>query len=181
MKKINIGCGKEVKEGFDGFDIIDYGQLYVKDVRNGLPFKDDSIDEAYSRHLVPCLTNFNEKYERVAFFNELWRVLKPNAIATLIIPVWNANGSYGNPTFQEPFYEGSLFFLNKEWRTLNSPDVTQYTCDFDPTWGYALNPNLTIRNQEYQQFALANYCNASTDLIITLKKRPDESTKRRGK
>jgi SAM-dependent methyltransferase len=171
MKKINIGCGRETKEGFDGIDIIDYGQKHIVDVRKGLPFKNNTIDEVYSRHFLICLTNFNEKYDRVKFFNELFRVMKPGSIATLIIPSWNAAGGYANPTFQEAFYEGVLYFLNKDWRTANNPEVTLYTCDFDPTWGYSLHPALATRNQEYQQFAIANYCNASTDIMITLKKR----------
>jgi hypothetical protein len=171
MNKINIGCGKEVKEDFDGIDIIDYGQKYVLDVRKGLPFKDDTIDEVYSRHLIPCLTNFADPMERVSFFNELYRVMKVGTIATIIVPSWSSAGGYGNPNFKEQFYEGALYFLSKDWRTINAPDVTQYTCDFESTWGYNLHPNIVTRNQEYQQFAITNYVNSSTDIMITMKKK----------
>jgi len=180
MVKLNIGCGKEVKEGFEGIDILDFGQKHIVDIRKGIPYKNEVIDEIYTRYLLPVLTNLNGKLERVKFFNEMYRVLKPNGIVTLIVPCWNANGGYGNPLFHEPVYEGFLFFLSKEWRELNAPEVTQYICDFEPTWGYNLHPNLINRNQEFQQFALANYCNAALDLIITLKKkgRLNETPKR---
>ena len=171
MVKIDIGCGKNCKDGFDGIDIIDFGQKHVYDVRKGLLYDDDTVDEAFSRYFVPCLSNLGRRFERVAFFNDLYRVLKPNATATIIVPSWNAAGGYGHPHFQEPLYEGGLFFLNKAWREVNAPEVTEYTCDFDPTWGYNMHPNLTARNQEYQQFALSNYCNAALDIMITLKKR----------
>jgi hypothetical protein len=174
--KINLGCGKEIKEGFDGVDIVDFGQKHILDIRKGLPFKDNSVDEVYSRYFVPCLTNYGNKFERVKFFNELYRVMKPDAIATIIVPAWNAAGGYGNPTFQEPLYEGALLFLNKEWRGTNVPEFSQYTCDFEPTWGYNMHPSIIARNQEYQQFALTNYCNSALDLLINLKKKPKKKS-----
>ena len=171
MVKLNIGCGKEIKEGFEGLDIIDFGQKYIADAKQKLPFEDNSVDEIYSRYFVQCLTNYGGKFERAQFFNELYRIMKVDAIATIIVPAWNSAGGYGNPTFQEPLYEGSLFFLNKLWRETNAPDITVYVCNFDPTWGYNMHPNLITRNQEFQQFALSNYCNAALDLMINLKKR----------
>ena len=171
MVKIDIGCGKVCKDGFEGIDILNFGQKYIMDVRNGIPFKDDEVDEVFSRYLIPCLTNYGNRFERVNFFNELYRIMKPNAIASIIVPSWNSAGGYGNPLFHEPFYEGALFFLNKDWRIANTPEVIQYTCDFDATWGYNMHPNIVTRNQEYQQFALSNYCNSALDIMITLKKR----------
>lgn len=168
--KINIGCGKEIKEDFDGLDIKDFGQKYIHDVRLGLPFDNNSIDEVYSRHFLVCLTNYGEKFERVKFFNELYRILKSGASATLLVPSWNSAG-YANPEFQEPLYEGSLFYLNKTWRVENAKEIDIYTCDFEATWGYNLHPSITTRNMEYQQFAVSNYCNSTLDIIINLKRR----------
>jgi SAM-dependent methyltransferase len=167
--KLDIGCGKTIKEGFEGLDKIEFGQKYICDVRNGLPFEDNSIDEIYSRHFLIYLTNFGEKFERVKFFNELYRVMKQDATASIFVPTWNSS-SYGNPEFQEPLYEGSLFYLRKKWREENSKETTIYTCDFDATWGYNLHPSVATRNMEYQQFAVSNYCNATVDVIINLKK-----------
>ena len=169
--KIDIGCGKFCKEGFEGLDIVDFGQKYVADAKKKLPFEDNSVDEVFTRHFISCLTNLGGKFERVKFFNELYRVMKVGAIATVYVPAWTSAGGYGHPHFQEPIYEGSLFFLSKDWRDANAPEVTQYKCDFEATWGYTLHPNIVTRNQEYQQFALSNYCNAATELAITLKKK----------
>jgi hypothetical protein len=46
-----------------------------------------------------------------------------------------------------------------------------YSCDFDATWGYGLNPSLHARNTEYQQFALNNYKEAAMDIHATLTRR----------
>ena len=171
MLKIDCGCGKITsQEGFEGIDIIDFGQKHVLDIKKGLPFADDSVDEVFSRYFVICLSDYNDKFERVNFFNELFRVMKPGANASIIVPSWNSAGGYGNPMFQEPLYEGSLYFLNKAWRELNTPEVVCLTCNFDPTWGYNMHPNIQVRNQEFQQFALSNYNNAALDIVINLKK-----------
>lgn len=173
--KLNIGAGKEIKDGFVGVDKIDFGQMYVDDALHCMEgMESNSVDEAYSRHFLPCLTNLGGKFERVKFFNELYRILKPGAFCTLVIPPWNFAGGYGNPHFQEPFYEGGFYFLNKEWREVNAPEVAEYTCNFDiPQWGYNMHPSIAPKNQEYQQFALSNYCNSALDVMTTLRKPAD--------
>ena len=42
--------------------------------------------------------------------------------------------------------------------------------NFDFTYGYALDGDLTVRNQEWQQFALKHYIQAVNDLHVTLTK-----------
>ena len=192
--KLDCGCGKNVKPGFDGIDIVNHGQKYIMDLRDGFivkkelegdiwdhidgsdispiwsRLKDNSVDEVYSRYFIPCLTNYNDKYERVRFFNELYRIMKHNSSCTIVVPNWNSAGGYGNPTYHEPIYEGSLYYLNKYWRDVNAPELTEYTCNFDPVWGYNMHQSLLVRNQEYQQFALSNYSNAAIDIVITIKK-----------
>jgi hypothetical protein len=164
--KLNLGAGKEVREGFDGVDIRDFGQMFTKDLTQPWEWGDESIEEAYSRYLLPVFSKPDVNH----FFNELYRVLKPNAICTLILPAWNAAGGYGHPHFQTEIKEGFFYFLSKEWREANAPEVTDLACNFAPTWGYNMHPSIVTRNQEYQQFALSNYCNSALDIICTLKK-----------
>lgn len=164
--KLNLGSGKEVKEGFEGADIKDFGQHFKVDLRDKWVWENDTIEEAYSRYLLPCFT----KAEINHFFNELYRVLKDGATFTLILPAWNAAGGYGHPHFVSEIKEGFFYFLSKEWREANAPEVDDLNCNFVCTWGYNMHPSIVTRNQEYQQFALSNYCNAALDLIVTVKK-----------
>lgn len=69
--KIDIGCGEKHLDGFVGIDIIDFGQKYVLDVRDGLPFEDNSIKEVRSEHFLEHLDN----QEAINLLNEVWRVL----------------------------------------------------------------------------------------------------------
>lgn len=165
--KIDIGCGKNCKEGFDGLDAIDFGQKYVHDVtKEKLPFDDDTVEEVHCSHFIEHLT----WSERVAFFNELYRVMQSGAKATIIIPHWNSSRFYGDPTHKEPISEFAFYYLSKEWRLNNAPHV-QYTCDFDATWGYSMHPAIITRNQEYQQYAVSWYKEAIQDIHATLVKR----------
>lgn len=143
-------------------------------------FADNSVDEARASHFLEHLTNFNDKWERVNFFNELHRILKPGAQCQLIFPHWASNRYYGDPTHNEPFSEMGFYYLKREWRLdqNNAPhaDISVnpngYSCDFDATWGYSLHPHLITRNVEYQQHALSFWKEAAQDIIATITKRP---------
>jgi hypothetical protein len=165
--KLNLGSGKDVREGFEGVDIKDFGQQFILDLKERWHWEDGTIDEAFSRYLIPCFT----KPEITHFFNELYRVLKDGATCQLVIPAWNASGGYGHPHFQTELKEGFFYFLSKEWREANAPEVVELTCDFDPTWGYNMHPSICMKHPTFQQFALSNYCNSALDLIVTVRKK----------
>lgn len=176
--RLDFGCGPNPADGFEGVDIIPFdGKVkHVVDLRQGKwPFADDSVDEARASHLLEHLTNLDEKWERVRFFNELYRVLKPGAGALLIFPHWCSNRYYGDPTHKEPFSEMGFYYLSREWRKKEAPHTDAeynpdgYSCDFEATWGYSLHPQVAVRSQDYQQFAMANYKEACQDIIATVK------------
>jgi SAM-dependent methyltransferase len=170
--RLDIGCGPHPREGFRGADRIAFpGVEFCFDLRNKWPWKDGSVDEAHSSH---CLEHF-ESMERVHFTNELFRVLKPGAKATIITPHWSSCRAYGDPTHKwPPMGEFFWFYLKKEWRMVNAPHTDAqhlpdgFTCNFDVTWGYSLNPEVAMRNQEYQQMAMTHYKEAVMDMIATL-------------
>lgn len=178
--KIDLGCGPNKKEGFIGVDTIAFpGVDIVTDIRKRWPWGDNSIDEAHASHVIEHLTAM----ERVHFCNELYRVLKPGAKATIITPHWASCRAYGDPTHQWPAVsEFWFYYLSKEWRDLNAPHTDSahlpngFSCDFDAAWGYGLHPSLGVRNQEYQTFAIANYKEAAQDTIATITKKIPKTT-----
>ena len=186
--RIDIGCGVNKRKDGDwiGVDKIAFdGTDVVCDLATEKwPWKDLSVEEANCSHFLEHLTNLNDRWERVHFFNELYRVLKFGAKCTLVLPHWASNRYYGDPTHKEPFSEMGFYYLSREWRLgnaekglgANAPhaDVKfnpkMYDCNFIATWGYSMNPSIQSRNSEYQQFALQNYKEAATDMIATLVK-----------
>lgn len=172
---LDIGCGKTKVEGVIGIDAIDFGQDLVHDVRNGLPmYKDNSVDQINSSHFVEHLTG----EERVAFFNECFRVMKVGAVCQVVTPCWSHSCAYGDPTHKwPPMSEWYPLYLNKSWRDQNAPH-TGYTCDFDYTVAGSWDGKIESRNQEYKSFAMNNWINNWRDLIVTLTKRAPEGDKK---
>lgn len=132
-----------------------------------LMFKANSVDEVNSSHFVEHLTGA----ERISFFNELYRVMKPGAVATIVTPNWSHACAYGDPTHQwPPMSQWFPLYLNKEWRDSQAPHVP-YTCDFNHTIAGAWDAAIEGRNPEYKQAAMQTQTNAWRDLIVTLTKK----------
>lgn len=170
LKKIDFGCGKNKKEGFLGVDVLDFeGVDYVFNAGKDLfPFEDNSVEEAHASHFIEHLTG----PERIHFVNELYRVLIPGGKFTMIVPHWNSCRAYGDLTHAwPPVSEFWFYYLDPAWREINAPHNNFYTCNFNVTWGYNLRADLHSCNQEYQQFAIQNYKEATADIVATFIKK----------
>jgi len=173
--KLNIGSGPTKIEGFLSCDTIKFDTVdHVFNAGSDVwPFENDSVDEIMASHFLEHLTNFEGKWERTHFFNEACRVMKKDAKMTLIFPHWASNRYYGDPTHKEPFSEMGFYYLSKEWRKTQAPHSDSeffdkgYSCDFHCTWGYNLRQDIMARNQEFQQFAMANYKEVINDIVAT--------------
>jgi predicted SAM-dependent methyltransferase len=79
--QIEIGSGEKIGE--NGWLTLDFiGTDINWDLRNGMPFDNDTIDEIYSSHLFEHLT-FNEAS---VLFDECKRVLKPHGVFSICVP-----------------------------------------------------------------------------------------------
>jgi ubiquinone/menaquinone biosynthesis C-methylase UbiE len=168
--KLDLGCGIFKQEGFIGVDIEEFpGVDKVVDLSKKWPWKNNSVDEIYCGQV---LEHFDAK-GRAHIVNEMFRVLKKGAKATIKCPYGLSDRAYGDPTHQWPPVTGFWFYyLSKSWRDEQAPHCNKiYTCDFDATWGYALNPSLGSRSQETQQFAVEWYVNSIMEIHATLIKR----------
>lgn len=171
VAKLDLGCGTRKEEGFFGVDIRAFeGVDMVHDlVRTAWPWVDNSIEEVRASHLIEHF----DQMERVFFFNELYRVLKPGGKATVTTPYWCSNRAYGDPTHKwPPVSEMLWYYLDATWRKSQAPHVDGVlTCDFQKTtWGYVGHSSLNVRSQKYQEFALNFYKDAALDMVATLTK-----------
>lgn len=173
--RLDIGCGKNKQPGFIGLDQYKLpGVDIVCDLRKKLPYKDGSVDEIHCSHFIEHLT----AQERVNFMNEIYRIMRVGAKATLIAPHWCSNRAYGDMTHcWPPISEMWFYYLSQKWRDDQVPHTDKkynkdgYNCDFDATWGYSVHPAIQTRNQEYQQHAMGFFKEAAQDIIATLIKR----------
>jgi hypothetical protein len=173
--RLDLGCGKNKKEGFLGVDRRKFeGVDVVQDLLKPWQWKDDTVAEIHMSH---ALEHFSGR-ERVFIFNEMYRVMQTGAKATIITPHWCSNRAYGDFTHQwPPVSEMAYYYISKKWRLENAPDTDiqwnpeGYSCDFQATAGYSsIHPGLQSRNDEAKQFAFAYYKEAAGDMIATLVK-----------
>lgn len=165
--RLDLGCGSNKKPGFIGVDIAEFpGVDCVADLRQGLPYEADSVAEIHSSHFFEHL----EWPERVALFNDIYRVLVVGGTAQIITPDWAHACMYGDPTHKSPMSGWYPLYLNKDWRAVNAPH-TAYNCDFDFTIAGSWDDWLTPRNMELKTFAMARYINSQRDLIVNLTKK----------
>ena len=83
-KKVNldIGCGAKKEKNFIGIDRRDCGQDIVWDVREGIPFPNESVDMIWTSHVMEHFTNV----ESMDVLREMYRVLKIGGVLVCTTP-----------------------------------------------------------------------------------------------
>lgn len=166
--KLDLGCGPNPRDGFEGVDVrpFDGKVKHVVDLTvTPWPWADSAVEEAHCSHFVEHLT----APQRIAFVNELHRVLAPGGKCQLIVPHWASCRAYGDLTHQwPPVSEFWFYYLSKAWRQQNAPHNDGYACDFEATWGYSLHPSLLHRVGDHQNYALQFHKEAAQDIVATL-------------
>ena len=124
-KFLNIGCGNCKLDGFINIDLEPTADMQL-DVRNGLPFDDDSVNGIYSEHFIEHLT----QSEGIAFLRECRRVLKCDGILRLSTPdLSNSIQRYLNNDWRP---KSNLDTYGFEW--LNTP--CEYLNTAMREWGH---------------------------------------------
>jgi hypothetical protein len=168
---LDLGAGKgaTTPEGYTPIDKMPFKGITTVDLTKRWPWKANSVDEVNCSMMVHYLI----PVERVHFFNELFRVLKPGSKAQIVTPMWSSHRAYIDPQANwPPVSEGFYHTLSKAWREgQNCVDTSGLRCDFDATAGYSLHPAIVSRNQEYQQDSVSWHKEAAQDLIATITKR----------
>lgn len=95
MKKLNLGSGKDPKEGYINIDNYPFeGVDVIADITKGLPFEDNSVNAVISidfmEHLPP--------ESKVFVINEIYRVLKEGGTMEHFIPNAGSRNDFGSPS-----------------------------------------------------------------------------------
>ena len=98
MKKLNLGCGRNLKEGFTNIDIIDFGGNVVHDLNSApYPFEDSTFDYVLASHVLEHLNSFHNTIKEIS------RILKPNGILEVYAPFFLNTKYFGEPDHKIPF------------------------------------------------------------------------------
>ena len=172
--KLDIACGQRKDQGWTGIDVVNV--LGITDIVYDLlkfpwPIKSHSVGEAKCSHFfehVPAKL-------RLSFMEEVYRILVDDGKFNIIVPYWASMRAIQDATHEwPPICEASFLYYNKNWLKDTKLDlIYPIKCDFDFSYGYALDgqSQFTNRNEEAKQFAIRNYTNVVSDLIINLIKR----------
>lgn len=166
--RLDIACGQNKTEGFFGVDVArSEGVDLVYDLEKfPWPFPDNSVDEVICSHYI------EHTKDLISFMNELYRILKSGARATINAPYYNSMRAWQDPTHTRAISEATFLYYNKEWLTQNKLNHYPIKCDFDFSYGYNITPDWATRAEEARAFAIRHYTNVVSDIVVTLTKRP---------
>ncbi len=127
-RRLNLGCGHQKKPGWIGIDKVPTPAAdVVRDLTRGLPYDDSSVDEIYCDNV---LEHIGPPEDFAFVLNELYRVLKPGGVATLIVPDARSQAAWQDPTHVRAFVPRSALYWNQD---LPWPKLYGITANFDVT------------------------------------------------
>lgn len=99
MKKLNLGCGKDIRKGYINLDSLKLAGVDVVHNLNSFPypFKKNELDEVYTSHVLEHLDDL------IKTMKELHRICKPGARIIIRVPHFSCGVSYRDPTHKRLF------------------------------------------------------------------------------
>lgn len=106
MKKLNLGCGTDIRIGWINLDIADLeGVDVVHDINElPLPFQDNSIDYILAQDIL-------EHLEYAKLLKDLHRIMKPNAVIEIRVPHFTSRYNFNDPTHLKMFSSKTMDFF----------------------------------------------------------------------
>lgn len=182
LVRLDLGSGLTPRRGFTGIDLtcgkrkMDRVNLFTFP----WPWEDDSVDEVWCSHFfehmpmyVPTYVDGEWKgdgvYPRVQFMDELWRILKPGATATIVHPSAKSERAFQDPTHLGFNVDETWLYANREWRESQGLDHRPYPeCDFEVAFATEMHPTAACRNGEVQGWWRAHLWNSTGDVVVRL-------------
>jgi len=109
MKKLNLGCGLDYREGWVNIDNNRKIKADVySDLEKILPFKDDFFDYVYADNVLEHITNF------IPLMGELKRICKNGAIIDIKVPHATCLNAFQDPTHIRFFNYGTFTYFEEK-------------------------------------------------------------------
>ncbi|HEV2394848.1 MAG TPA: methyltransferase domain-containing protein [Verrucomicrobiae bacterium] len=119
-RRLNVGCGTDIRPGWTNLDVVDYGGNQITDLNKyPWPFPDNHFDFILCSHILEHLQNFN------AVVTELYRITRPGGEIEVRVPFFLSTKYYSEPDHRIPF--GIRSFDNYE-------DLSQRRLKFYERW-----------------------------------------------
>ena len=106
MKKLNVGCGENVREGWVNLDSVSIpGVDVVHDIEKiPFPFADGEFVEILCRDVL-------EHVEYIPVLRELHRILRPGGVLKIQVPHFSSRNNFVDPTHRKMFSVSTFDFF----------------------------------------------------------------------
>lgn len=120
MKRLNLGCGKDIRKKWINLDIANIPRIdVVHDINNvPLPFKNNEFDYILCQDVL-------EHVEYIPILKDLHRILKKGGILEIRVPHFSSRFNFMDPTHKK-FFSFQLF----EHFVQHPPHNREYYFDF---------------------------------------------------
>ena len=185
--KLDLGCGLTPKEGFEGVDVRGGVAKYEVDLfRFPWPFEDKSVDEIYASHFLEHIP-LRDVEERdvapghqyylgadmlLAFMDECYRIMKPDAWMTITVPSGRSSRAFWDPTHRRFFMQETFCYFSEEWRVFNSLQHYRISTNFVGDIGQTQPVEEGMRSAEVQAQRMHQLWNVTVDWHAKLRKMP---------
>ena len=132
--RLNLGCGKDVREGWVNVDHVEAPGVVCADLNDpqwyqalsGILDWDDLVDHSDAHHVIEHLTN------PLGFMQGLYAVTRPGGTVDIRCPHGASDDAWEDPTHVRPYYENSFAVFSQPyyWRV---DDSYGYLGDWQPT------------------------------------------------
>jgi predicted SAM-dependent methyltransferase len=199
-RKLDLGCGLNPKEGFEGVDVRGGVAKHVVDLfKFPWPFEDNSVDELHASHLLEHVPAREVELRDImpwsegakphevspddvkryvgadmffAFMDECYRILKPDCWMHIIVPSGRSNRAFWDPTHRRFFMQETFLYLAHDWRKMNGLQHYRIGCNFGVDVTHSLPQEESLRSAEVQSMRFHHYWNVTIDWMAKLKKLP---------
>lgn len=174
--KLSLACGQAKPEGFFG---IDYTKADGVDLVHDLnefpwPIKSGVVEEIQCSHYVEHIPHWRPGFTKDGwwmFFDEVYRICKPDAICSFVHPYCMSVRADWDPTHERRIHENTWYYLNAEWRKVQMLDhyPTEVNFEVELIEGLGVAEAVQARHHEAQAYAREHYWNVIADLHARLK------------
>lgn len=170
--KLDLASGQSPREGYEGVDLFAPNAKYKVDLlKFPWPWPDSSVDTLHCSHFIEHIPteNYQDKDLFFCFFDECYRILKPNALMTLFCPCGRSNRAFQDPTHRRFIVAETFQYLNEDWRKIQKLDHYNVDCNF----AVKINPIIPVEvqneNESLRNKMMMHYWNIIIDWQIILK------------
>ncbi len=197
--KLDLGCGQNPKEGFEGVDIQGGKAKHTVDLfKFPWPFADNSVEEIHCSHFLehvpareieerdlrfiesvvlhpsknPVAQSFLGQDMLFAFVDECYRILKPECWMHVVVPSGRSNRAFWDPTHRRFFMQETFLYFARDWRTQNGLDHYRVKCNFGIDVTHSMPQEEGLKSAEAQSTRFQTLWNVTVDWHAKLKKLP---------